>query len=312
MKLLLIGYPGFVASEIKPWFESRGWKVDTLSLRPFPEHASQTGIHIVCDLAQTIPNLPDAAYDLVIHAAGKAHIVPKTDEDIRDFFAVNVTGTKNLLTALQSHPPKSLVFISSVNVYGKDEGTMINEDSPLNGKTPFAASKIQAEKVILETPFSQNVIRGIVRLPLVAGKNAPGNLGNMINAIKRGIYFNVSGGKAVRSVVMNSDIPPFLLALAEQGGIYHFTDGRGISFKELSGKVREHINCPSRPGLPYWIAWCIAAMCEMGSLVLHRPMPLDFNKLRKLVSDLTFDNAKAAHDFPFTPHLVIDHIKDIL
>ena len=312
MKLLLTGYPGFIAAEIKTWFEANGWEVDTLSLAPFPEHTPQTGIHIVCDLAKDIPTLPDTSYDLVIHAAGKAHIVPKTEEEIRSFFDVNGNGTEHLMMALQSHPPKSIVFISSVNVYGKDEGAMIKEDSPLDGKTPFAASKIEAEKIIMESPFSQNVIRGIVRLPLVAGKNAPGNLGSMIHAIKRGLYFNVSGGHAVRSVVLNSDIPPFLHALSKRGGIYNLTDGRGISYRELSGKVQEYIKCPARPGLPYWIAWGIAAMCELGSRVLHRPMPLDFNKLGKLVSDLTFDNAKAAHDIPFTPQPVIDHIKNIL
>jgi len=312
MKLLLTGYPGFIAAEIKTWFETNGWEVDTLSLAPFPDNTRKTGIHIICDLAQNVPVLQDTSYDLVIHAAGKAHIVPKTEEEIRSFFDVNVNGTKHLMTALQSHPPKSLVFISSVNVYGKDEGAMIKEDSPLDGKTPFAESKIQAEKIIMESPFSQNVMRGIVRLPLVAGKNAPGNLGSMIHAIKRGLYFNVSGGHAVRSVVLNSDIPPFLHALAKHGGIYNLTDGRGISYRELSGKVRENIKCPARPGLPYWIAWCIAAMCEIVSRVFHRPMPLDFNKLNKLVSDLTFDNAKAARDIHFTPHPVINHIKDIL
>lgn len=312
MKLLLTGYPGFLASEIKTWFEARNWAVDTLSLLPYPADVPKTGIHLVCDLAHEVPALPDITYDLVIHAAGKAHMVPKTKEEIQDFFDVNVRGTENLLNALKMHPPQSIVFISSVTVYGQEKGTMIREDCPLEGKTPFGLSKVQSEKIVLETPFSRNVIRGIVRLPLIAGRNAPGNLGSIIQAIKHGYYFNIAGGKAVRSVILKSDIPPFLLALSKHGGIYNLTDGRGISFQELSCKIRESVKCPVRPGLPYWIAWGLALACEIASRVLSRKMPLDFSRLDKLVSNLTFDNTKATTEIHFSPHPVIDHIDEVL
>ena len=39
-------------------------------------------------------------FDLVIHAAGKAHSFPKSIEDRDAFFSVNVLGTKNLLEGL--------------------------------------------------------------------------------------------------------------------------------------------------------------------------------------------------------------------
>ena len=312
MKLLLTGYPGFLASAIKDWFESKGWEVDTLGLLPYPQEVSQTGTHYVCNLASEIPELSKNTYDLVIHAAGKAHVVPRNEAERKSFFDVNVTGTQHILEALQSNPPKSIVFISSVAVYGKETGDMIREDAPLLADTPYGKSKIQAEELIRTTSFSKEVIRGIVRLPLIAGKNAPGNLGSMIKAIQKGLYFNVSGGKAVRSVVLKEDIAPFLYELAQKGGTYHFTDGRGITYRELDQKVHELIPCPKRPGLPYWLAWMLALGGEILEFVLRRPMPLDFYRLDKLVSNLTFDNAKATEDIPFTPRYVIDHVKDII
>ena len=42
--------------------------------------------------------------------------------------------------------PKALVFISTVAVYGRDFGELITELHPLNGNTPYAKSKIMAEK----------------------------------------------------------------------------------------------------------------------------------------------------------------------
>src|SRR4051812_12269622 len=62
----------------------------------------------------------DKSFQMVIHAAGKAHIAPNSAEERKAFYDVNVTGTKNLLTGLEqsSALPGSFVFISSVAVYG--------------------------------------------------------------------------------------------------------------------------------------------------------------------------------------------------
>ena len=312
MKLLLTGYPGFLASTIKDWFESKGWEVDTLGLLPFPHDTSRSGVHIVCNLANETPQLPNESYDLVIHAAGKAHVVPKNEAERKSFFDVNVTGTQHVLDALQKNPPKAIVFISSVAVYGKETGKMFKEDAPLLATSPYGKSKIMAEELIRNTVFSKDVIKGIVRLPLIAGKDAPGNLGSMIRAIRKGIYFNVAGGKAVRSVVLKKDIAPFLYELGVHGGTYNFTDGRGISYKELDQRIHELTPCPKRPALPYWFAWLIALCGELFSIVLRRPMPLDFYRLDKLVNDLTFDNTKATKELSFTPRHVIDHIDEII
>ena len=53
---------------------------------------------IIVDLSKEIPLLPKV--DLVIHSAGKAHSVPKTNIEKQSFFDVNVKGTENLLKGL--------------------------------------------------------------------------------------------------------------------------------------------------------------------------------------------------------------------
>lgn len=312
MKLLLTGYPGFLASSIKSWFEDHNWQVDTLGLMAFPEGEKQTGTHIQCNLAAEVPSLPDVRYDLVIHAAGKAHVVPRTEAEKKSFYDVNVTGTEHVLTALKKSPPKSIVFISSVAVYGVEKGDRIREDAPLLAKTPYGESKIMAENLIRETPFPEEVIRGIVRLPLIAGRNAPGNLGSMIQAIRKGFYFNVAGGKAARSVVLKDDIAPFLKALGEHGGTYNFTDRRDLTYASLYKAVRSQIRVPARPNLPYWIAWCLALDGEILRFIIRRNVPFDFYRLKKLTESLTFDSSRAAADIPFEPRPVLENIGEIL
>ena len=87
--------------------------------------------------------------ETVIHLAGKAHIVPRTNEEIKTFYDVNYQGTVNLCKSLELVGiPKSFIFVSTVAVYGCEEGENIDETHPLNGTTPYAKSKIMAEKFL--------------------------------------------------------------------------------------------------------------------------------------------------------------------
>lgn len=64
-------------------------------------------------------------FDIVFHVAGKAHSVPKIQEEESVFYKVNFEGTKNLCNALEENLPVYFVFISTVAVYGKDFGENI-------------------------------------------------------------------------------------------------------------------------------------------------------------------------------------------
>src|SRR5690606_11252870 len=114
----------------------------------------------------------------VVHAAGKAHTFPKTQLEKQEFYRVNLQGTKNLCKLLEKAGvlPRAFIFISTVSVYGLDNGEKITEDFPLNGSSPYAESKILAEHWLQEWADKNAIKLGIVRLPLVVGPMPPGNL----------------------------------------------------------------------------------------------------------------------------------------
>jgi len=68
-------------------------------------------------------------YEPIIHAAGKAHSVPVFQQQRAELYIVN--GTRNLLSSIESNRilPKGFVFISSVAVYGVENGCLIKEDA---------------------------------------------------------------------------------------------------------------------------------------------------------------------------------------
>jgi nucleoside-diphosphate-sugar epimerase len=243
---------------------------------------------ITCDLSVTIPTLPPL--NMVIHAAGKAHVVPKTEVEKNDFFNVNVQGTRNLLDALENNSAlHSFVFISTVAVYGVNEGLQMDEDNPLMAEDPYGKSKIEAERMVAEWCLKRDIRFYILRLPLIAGANAPGNLGAMVKAIKNNRYLKIGNASAKKSMVLATDIASLISKIDGPSGFYNLTDGHHPSFEELENRIASHFNKKRPMKVPILLAKCIAIFGD----IVGPKFPINSNKLKKITSTLTFNDSKA-------------------
>jgi nucleoside-diphosphate-sugar epimerase len=242
------------------------------------------------------------AFDMVVHSAGKAHSIPKNEIERNKFFEVNVKGTENLLRGLAlAGIPKQFVFISSVAVYGKEYGDSITENEKLKAKDPYGLSKIQAEQIVMDWCNKNKVVCTILRLPLLVGKNPPGNLGEMLKGIKKGFYYNIGGGKAKKSMVLAEDVSRFIPIIAPVGGTYNLTDGVHPSFSALSHAIaKKKIN-----NLPLSVA---KIMGYLGDIIGEKA-PINSLKIKKITSDLTFDDAKA-RELGWSPQPVLEYLKN--
>ncbi len=84
--------------------------------------------------------------DYVVNFAAETHVdrsIYYTDEFVR----TDVYGTFILLEAMRQYPVKRFVQISTDEVYGDCGDTPSTEDSPLNPKSPYAASKTGADRL---------------------------------------------------------------------------------------------------------------------------------------------------------------------
>lgn len=295
-KLLFTGGTGFLGKNVMPILTQK-YEVTTCGITPDDM--------IKANLAKEAPGLPER-YDVVLHACGKAHVVPKTEAEKKAFYDVNYQGTVNLCSALEkAGVPKALVFISTVAVYGCEYGDLITEEHPLEGDSPYAESKIMAEKYLTEWCALNGVVLGILRPSLLAGKNAPGNLGAMVNGIKKGFYMNIAGGKVVKSILMAEDIAHLLPLLEEKGGVYNVCDTRQPSFGEISISIANQLGKRKPINIPYWMAWCMA---KVGDL-LGNKAPINSYKLEKMTKSLTFSNEKAKHELGWEPLDVLTNYK---
>jgi len=289
MKIILTGASGFLG---KILFSSLCRDYEVISLGRGKNNK------VIADLTIEVPKLPSC--DLIIHAAGKAHVVPKSDEEAAEFYNVNFRGTQHLLMGI-TKLPKSLIFISSVSVYGLEQGEMINEDAPLMGSTPYAKSKIAAEQLVLEWGERNNVPVLVLRLPLIVGKNAPGNLGAIIRAIQRGYYRRIGQGNARKSMVLAQDLASFLPTWTKKSGIFNLTDGVHPAISQLDDYLAQFFGKKVK-SLPIGLLRFLAKLGDSLSF-----FPFNSSRLSKLELSLTFSDFKAQRELGWNPRPVIGY-----
>lgn len=301
--ILITGATGFLGTTLCCSLEKNGYHILKLGKKPDNDiRVDLSGENIKLSIAGDI--------DYVVHAAGKAHIVPKSEAEAKEFYDVNFEGTQNLCNALMSLPvpPKSFIFISTVAVYGRDEGDLIAETHPLNGTTPYAKSKILAEEWLQNWAKVNNIKLGILRLPLVAGPHPPGNLGAMIKGIRSRKYLSIGNAAARKSVVWAGDIAGIIPNLAITGGVFNLADGCNPSFSELEAHIAEALKVNKVRKIPFAMAKFIAMI---GNL-LGKSAPINTDKLKKLTSTLTFDDSRARKLLNWNPTPVLDKIPEMI
>jgi NAD dependent epimerase/dehydratase len=155
LKVLVTGADGFIGSHLTERLVGGGAKVTALSLYnsfdkygwldDLPE-ATQTKLTTVRG------DIRDGAFvrrivrgqDIVFHLAALIAI-PHSYTAAQSFVETNVLGTLNLLEAIREHRVARLVHTSTSEVYGTALTMPIVESHPLQGQSPYSASKIGAD-----------------------------------------------------------------------------------------------------------------------------------------------------------------------
>lgn len=139
-------------------------------------------------------------------------------------------------------PNKHLVFMSTCSVYGAQDG-ILNEDSPTDPLSSYAATKLQAEKYILEsggTVFRLGTVFGLgdtysrLRMDLVV------NVLTM-KAIKYG-EITINGGEQWRPIIAVNDIAGYVTEACDKKheGVFVLSK-ENVIIKELGERVADMI-----------------------------------------------------------------------
>jgi len=85
--------------------------------------------------------------DVIVNAAAESHVEKSIEEGGREFVTTNVEGTQILLDAVREAPVERFILFSSSEVYGTAERDPMDEEHPLNPRSPYAATKAGADRL---------------------------------------------------------------------------------------------------------------------------------------------------------------------
>lgn len=167
--------------------------------------------------------------DMIYHLAARV-TTPFADHDSHGFEQVNHWGTAGLVQAIEQHPVKRFIHLSSVSVYGRSE-MPVNEESPTNPESFYGSSKARAEAHV-QRLADKGVPTYIIRSGNVYGFNPCLRFDAVINRFcfdahtRSRIFITGSGNQHrafihvdklahVLAAIATADVPPGTYNLAE-------------------------------------------------------------------------------------------------
>jgi dTDP-glucose 4,6-dehydratase len=180
--------------------------------------------------------------DLVVNFAAETHV----DRSILwadDFIKTDVLGTFTLLEAARQFGVKRFVQVSTDEVYGSITTGSFTEDSPLNPRNPYSASKAGADRLAFAYFATHNVPAVITRCSNNFGPNQhpekfiPLFITNALEDKPLPLY---GDGRYVRDWIYVEDhcaAIDFLIAHGEPGETYNIAGGNEVENIEIARRI---------------------------------------------------------------------------
>jgi UDP-glucose 4-epimerase len=148
--------------------------------------------------------------DAVIHFAGLKAVGESVAEPLR-YWDVNLSGSRQLVSAMQTHGCRSLVFSSSATLYGYPETVPIPESAPIAPINPYGHSKAAVEQLLADVAASEPGWR-IARLRYFnpVGAHPSGRIGEDPTGIPNNLFpfvSQVAVGRREQLQVFGGDWP---------------------------------------------------------------------------------------------------------
>jgi dTDP-glucose 4,6-dehydratase len=156
-RVLVTGGAGFISSNlIRHLLANTPWEVVSLdaltyagnleNLADVMSHERLSFVHGDIRDADLVREVV-AGVDVIVNAAAESHVEKSIEEGASEFVTTNVEGTQILLDAIRETPVERFVLISSSEVYGTAERAPMDEEHPLNPRSPYAATKAGGDRL---------------------------------------------------------------------------------------------------------------------------------------------------------------------
>ena len=205
-----------------------------------------------------------AEVDVIVNAAAESHVAKSIDAGASEFVTTNVEGTQILLDAIREQPVERFILFSSSEVYGTALHDPMDEDHPLNPRSPYAATKAGADRlaysyyvtyglpIVIVRPFNnygprQHPEKVIPRFITQALSDEPLTIHGDGHASRDWLYVD-DDAEAIEAIIAADD--------SVIGEVINVATGVDVPVTEIASKVLEllgkpgslTVNVDERPG----------------------------------------------------------------
>lgn len=307
-RAVVTGASGFVGRHLVRRLRDEQWLVRGLTRHPAGLTSWPDDVELVAaDVCE--PDGLRAAFtgcDTVFHLAARVH--ERSDGPADEHQAINVEGTRNVLSAATACGSERFVYVSSVKAMGEGTPELVDESCSEFPETSYGRSKLDAERLVLETGRATGMHVVCLRPPLVYGSGARGNLERMIAAIDRGIFPPLPETGNRRSFVHVENLLDAILLVATRpeanGQRYIVTDAQPYSTRALyEAIVRGLGRRVPRWTVPLWMLEALARAGDVVGRLSGRALAFNSGTLLKLTESSWYSSAKITRELGYRPQV---------
>ena len=267
-------------------------------VREVPLEKREPGVeYVISDVRQ--PGLEavlrEHAIDTVVHLAAIVTPGAKSNRELE--YAVDVTGTKNVLEACVTSGVRRIIVTSSGAAYGyhADNPEWLTEDNPVRGNEAFAYShhKRLVEEMLAEYRRTHPQMKQVVfRVGTILGETTR----NQITALfERPRLIAIRGSKSPFVFIWDQDVVGAIEHAIFSGGagIYNVAGDGALSIQQIAARLGKR--CITLP--PRLLRFVLAVLHPLR-LSRYGPEQVDFLRYRPVL-----DNRRLKEQFGYVPKL---------
>lgn len=309
LKLIIVGGSGFIGTRLSDRLIKSAVDltiIDKVRSMKFPLKTRIADVRSIDDLVESVePN------SIIVNLAAEHRddVSPKSL-----YHDVNVTGARNICAVAEMKNLKTVIFTSSVAVYGfAPIGT--NESGSVNPFNDYGKTKYKAELVYKEwqqkDPKNRTLV--IIRPTVVFGERNRGNVYNLLKQIVSGRFVMVGNGRNRKSMAYVENVAAFIEHCLEfEPGIhvYNYADKPDFTMNDLVSHISKIVGRTNKISfrLPYFLGIFVGKILDLFSFITQKKLSISSIRIKKFCSDSVYDSAVSKTGF-VPPVSLVDGIE---
>lgn len=296
--IALVGGAGFIGSRLSQVLQKEG-----VAHKVLDKNLTGECYIDITDIS-TFDSLSGVTVIINLAAEHRDDVSPSSLYDL-----VNVEGSRNLCRYANRNDINTIVFVSSVAVYGfAKEG--IDESGEINFFNDYGRTKYLAEEVYRDWFHTKQDLRNliIIRPTVVFGERNRGNVYNLLAQIASRRFIMFGGGHNRKSMAYVGNVAACLSMAYDLKGyhLYNYVDKPDLDMNTLVEVSRKYLFGKGGVGirLPGWVGKLAGYGFDLLAFLLRRRLPISSIRVKKFMGTTAFSTSINAIGFEPTFSLI--------